>query len=155
MFDPMKSYDSWIKTALGVGFCFLLALGMTGCGPDADYRALTPAELGDLRSAIGEKRPILDVAEYGPTIHVILEFPRSVEVQGVEDDCSRAIQNIQTELRTSDHSRRPVIVWGHSEPNEDATFRLIGYAQTVSASGEVSWKANTRMDEELPVPKAR
>lgn len=116
---------------------------------------MTPAEVGDLRSSIGEKRKILDIAEYGSTIHVILEFPRSADFPTVDRDASQAIRNIQDELRTGDHSKRPVIVWGHSEPNKDATFRLFGYAETDSASGEVTWKSTTRPEQELPVPKSK
>ena len=152
MFGSMKPFCLARNAALpGI----LAILVLVGCGSGPDYRALTPAEVGDLRSAIGEKRPLLDVAEYGPTIHVILEFPRSAAIQTVDADCVRAMRNIQDELRTGDHSRRPVIVWGHSEPNADATFRLIGYAETASASEEVTWKSNTQADRELPVPKSR
>src|SRR3990172_1676273 len=110
MFGSMKPLLP-IRNAALPGILAILVL--VGCGSGPDYRALTPAAGGDLRSAIGETRPILDVAEHGPTIHVILEFPRSVAIQAVDADCSRAMRNIQDELRTGDHSRRPVIVWGH------------------------------------------
>jgi hypothetical protein len=116
---------------------------------------MTPAEVGDLRSSIGERRAILDIAEYGPTIHVILEFPRSADFPTVDRDCSRAARHIQDELRAGDHSKRPLLVWGHSEANEDSTFRLYGFAETESASGEVVWKSNTQVDQELPVPRSR
>ena len=45
-----------------------------GCRPAPTYAPLTLADVGDIRSALGESHRVLEVSEHGETIHVILEF---------------------------------------------------------------------------------